>query len=104
MGRWQLDASWCSPSRHKAYGSVEQSKSKLVAKGLTQTYGIYYDNTFAPVAKMNSIRLLSVVAKLDWALHQFDLKNAFFHGDIEEVYMEVPLDLKIHPLWVKCAN
>ncbi|GMP39503.1 hypothetical protein CsSME_00010313 [Camellia sinensis var. sinensis] len=61
--------------------------------GFTQTYGVDYQETFAPVAKMNSIRvLLSLASNLDWPLHQFDVKNAFLHGDFEEeVYMDIPL-------------
>jgi Reverse transcriptase (RNA-dependent DNA polymerase) len=57
----------------------------LVAKRYTQTYGIDYQKTFSPVAKLNSIRvLLSLAANFDWPLHQFDVKNAFLHGDLEE--------------------
>ena len=63
-----------------------------MAKGFTQTYGIDYQETFAPVAKMNSIRtILSCAANLGWSLQQLDVKNAFLHGDLEEeVYMDVP--------------
>jgi hypothetical protein len=85
---------------------VERYKARLVAKGFTQTYEIDYEETFAPVAKMNSIRvLLSIAANLDWPLHQFDVKNRFLHGDLEEEdYMEIPLDWKICHQQEKCAN
>jgi hypothetical protein len=63
-----------------------------VVKGYSQTYGIDYDETFAPVAKMGTVRtLISCVANFGWLLHQLDVKNTFLHGDLqEEVYIEVP--------------
>jgi len=78
--------------KYKVDGTVEQYKAWLVAKRYTQTYSIDYQETFSPVAKLNTIQiLLSFVANLDWPLYQFDIKNAFFHGDLdEEVYMDVP--------------
>ena len=50
-----------------------------------------YQETFTPVAKMNSIRNLFLATNKDWALHQFDVKNYFLHGDLEdEIYMDIP--------------
>lgn len=71
---------------------MERYKDRLVARGYSQMYGIDYDETFAPVAKMSIVRILmSCAANFGWPLHQLDVKNAFLHGDLhDEVYMEIP--------------
>uniref|UniRef100_A0A2N9ERL8 Integrase catalytic domain-containing protein n=1 Tax=Fagus sylvatica TaxID=28930 RepID=A0A2N9ERL8_FAGSY len=83
---------WVFTIKQNPDGTVDRLKARLVAKGFTQTYGLDYTETFSPVAKLNSIRIIiSLAANLDWPLHQLDVKNAFLHGDLTEtIYMTQP--------------
>lgn len=70
---------------YKSDGTLDRYKARLMAKGFTQTYDIDYSETFAAVAKLNTIRvLLSLAANLDWPLQWLDVKNAFLNEDLEE--------------------
>ena len=71
---------------------VTRNKARLVAQGYTQIEGIDFDETFAPVARLESIRLLlGVACILKFKLFQMDVKSAFLNGYLnEEVYVEQP--------------
>lgn len=91
-GKKAVSCKWIYTVKQNPEGKIERYKARLVARGYSQTYGIDYDETFAPVAKMNTVRILiSCGANFGWPLHQLDVKNSFLHGDLqEEVYMEIP--------------
>ena len=89
--------------KHKVDGNIECYKARLVAKGYVQTYGIDYEETFAPVTKMATVRavIVVVVASKGWIMHQMDVKNVFLHGELqEEVYVEQPPGYVDHPDYV----
>ena len=83
---------WVYKVKIKADGSVERYKACLVAKGFTQEYGIDYEETFALVDRLTSVRcLIAVTAIRHWPLYRMDVKNAFLNGDLpQEVYMQPP--------------
>ena len=93
-GKWELvnhppgasvvSCKWVFTVKYKSDGSVDRYKARLVARGFTQVYGVDYAETFSPVARFNSIRvILSLVVNQSWQLCQRDVKNAFLYGDLD---------------------
>ena len=87
-----IGCKWIYKLKFNKEGHIDRHKARLVTKGFAQEYGIDYEETYAPVAKMSSIRLLLSLAALHkWKLWQMDVNNAFLNGQLEEeVYMKQP--------------
>ena len=79
-GKSVVGCKWIYKIKTRSDGSIESYKARLVAKGFTQEYGINYEETFAPVARISSVRaLLAVAAARKWDLFQMDVKNTFLN-------------------------
>ena len=103
-GTWELidppaganivGSKWVFCVKKDAAGHVVQFKACLVAQGFSQVPGVDYFDTFAPVAKLASIRtVLAMAAKLNFELHQIDIKSAYLNGELteaENIYMKQP--------------
>ena len=83
---------WVYTIKYRADETLERYKVRLVTKGYTQTYDVDHLETFVPIAKVNTIRiLLSLVANNNRDLQQFNVKNAILNGNMkEDIYMKVP--------------
>jgi hypothetical protein len=99
-----IGCKWVYKIKHKSDGTIDRYKARLVAKEFKQRYGIDYEDTFSPIVKAATIRLvLSLAVSRGWSLRQLDVQNTFLHGVLEEeVYMHQPLGYvdRTHPTYV----
>ncbi|GJY84693.1 ribonuclease H-like domain, reverse transcriptase, RNA-dependent DNA polymerase [Tanacetum coccineum] len=91
-GHKAIGLKWVFKTKKDANGNIIKHKARLVAKGYIQEHGIDFEEVFAPVARMETIRLLlAIAANNKWEVHHLDVKSAFLHGDLkEEVYVTQP--------------
>jgi len=84
---------WAYRIKRHVDGSIERYKARLIARGFTQQKGIDYSETFNPVIKQSTVRLVFfIVVSYNWKIHQLDIHNAFLNSVLhEQVYMKQPL-------------
>ena len=90
-GHRPITLKWVFKFKKDELGVVIKHKARLVARGFVQQEGIDYDDAFAPVARMESVRVLALAAQEGWQVYHMDVKSAFLNGDLkEEVYVHQP--------------
>lgn len=76
---------WVYKLKRNSDGSISHYKARLVAKGFHQQFGVDFDETFSPVIKPPTVRIiLSLAVQFNWPLKQLDVRNAFLHGHLKE--------------------
>ncbi|KAL1215284.1 Retrovirus-related Pol polyprotein from transposon TNT 1-94 [Cardamine amara subsp. amara] len=91
-GAKPISLKWVIKLKCNSDGSINKHKARIVAKGYVQQRGVDFDEVFAPVARLETIRLLiNLAASNGWEIHHLDVKTAFLHGELKEtVYVTQP--------------
>lgn len=91
-GHKEIDLKWVFKQKKDTNGKVVKHKARLVAKGYVQKFGVDFDEVFAPVTRMETVRLLlALAAQSEWEVHHLDVKSAFLNGELKEkVYVTQP--------------
>ena len=87
-----IGSRWVFRIKRDSNGKILKYRARLVAQGFTQMYGVDFQDTFAPVARLSSIQtVIALAASEDWELHQMDVKSAYLNSPIDSpVYMRLP--------------
>ena len=101
-----IDVRWVFKVKLKPDGSIAKHKARLVAKGFLQKQGIDYTKVYAPVARMETIRLvIAIASSRNWTICQLDVKSAFLNGPLEEeVYILQPPGFEIKGKYTSCSS
>ena len=96
-GKDVIGLKWVNKTKYNEDGSVQKYKARLVAKGYSQQPGVDFNETFAPVVRMETIRtVLALAAQLELQVFQLDVKSAFLNGELEEeVYVKQPQGFEV---------
>ena len=91
-GKKPIGLRWIFKLKKNSNGEIAKYKARLVAKGYEQKAGVDYEEVFAPMARMETVRLIIALAAHNlWYIHHLDVKSAFLNGDLEEVvYVKQP--------------
>ncbi|UYV66363.1 hypothetical protein LAZ67_4001469, partial [Cordylochernes scorpioides] len=92
-----IGCKWIFRIKRKGNGEIDRYRARLVSKGFSQRRGIDYKETFAPVVRYDSVRvLLALATVMDMEIMQFDIKTAFLNGDLDEdIYMQIPEGIEV---------
>jgi len=92
VGAKRIGVKWVYKTKNNEHGKIDKYKVRLVAKGYSQKHGVNYTEVFAPVARMDTVRMIiALAAHKNWRIFQLDVKSAFLHGQLsEDVYVEHP--------------
>ena len=109
MGSKALPLKWIYTIKRDLKGNIIRYKARLVAQGIFQVFGIDYTDTYSPVAKFVSIRiLLAISVQLGLIIHTMDVDTAFLNATLEEViwfrYLQVPIYLMVMMVFISCLS
>lgn len=97
QGSKPISCKWVYKVKRNANGTVKKFKARLVARGFLQKYGLTYHDSFAPVAKVVTVKIMLTYVVLNkWNVYQMDINNTFLHGTLEEdVFLTPPQGFEV---------